>query len=91
MDSESVGDHRKSKNEDGVHGPILEVHEFLNSIYIMHGELADNDCTDAIAEKNEGHRESKSESAHDTVDRESGINDFQINDLGDVGYAFSTG
>ena len=80
-----MGQHHEAQDQDGIHGPVLEIDIFPDLLHIVNRELPDDDGPDSVPQKNQGHRESKGKGPHDAVDRKGGINHFQIEDLGDFG------
>src|SRR3989338_9758502 len=61
VEIESVREHNDAQNKQRVHGAILEVAVFLDSLDVLYGEVAHQKSAQAIAQDNQRHYECEGE------------------------------
>ena len=76
--------HDASQDQDGVHGPVFEVAIFLDGFHVAHGQFADHECPQAVADQDQRDGQGEGESAENSVDGKGGVDDLQIEYLGQI-------
>lgn len=85
MGAEPMAEHHASQDQYGIHGAVFEIDVLFDPFDAADRQPPDDDGADSVSQQDQRYRQGESESADHSIDREGHVDDFQIDDLSDIG------
>ncbi len=78
MEAEAFHNHKEAEEQHRVHRAVFQVEIFFDPVNVADGQLADDQRAQSVAEQDQRHGEREGECAQYAVDREGGVDDFEV-------------